>query len=65
VRGTGTAETDYIAGEIVLRGRLHGVATPVNELLQRLVNQLARERRPPGAWSEAEVLSQLATNAAG
>ncbi len=65
VRGTGAVETDYITGEIVLRGRLHGVPTPVNELLQLLANQLARDRRPPGAWSEAEVRAQLARNAAG
>jgi 2-dehydropantoate 2-reductase len=65
VRGTGTVETDYITGEIVLRGRLHGVATPVNELLQRLVNEMAREHRPPGAATEAQVLAQLEANAAG
>jgi 2-dehydropantoate 2-reductase len=65
VRGTGTVETDYITGEIVLRGRLHHVATPVNELLQRLVNEMARERRPPGAATEAQVLAQLDANAAG
>jgi 2-dehydropantoate 2-reductase len=59
VRATGSIETDYLTGEIVLRGRLHGVATPVNSLLQRLANQLARERRPPGEWSEADVLSML------
>jgi 2-dehydropantoate 2-reductase len=59
VRGTGTVETDYLTGEIVLQGRLNGVATPVNELLQQLANELARDRRPPGAWSEAEVLAQL------
>ncbi len=59
VRGTGSIETDYLTGEIVLRGRLHGVPTPANDLVQRLANQLARERRPPGAWSEAEVLAQL------
>ncbi len=64
VRGTGAVETDYITGEIVLRGRLHGVATPVNELLQRLANQMARERRPPGAATEAQVLAQLDANAA-
>lgn len=63
VRGTGTVETDYLTGEIVLRGRLHGVATPVNELLQRLVNEMARERRPPGAATEAQVLAQLEANA--
>jgi 2-dehydropantoate 2-reductase len=59
VRGSGSVETDYLTGEIVLQGRLHGVATPVNELLQRLANQLSRERRPPGAWSEDEVLAML------
>jgi 2-dehydropantoate 2-reductase len=60
-RGTGTIETDFLTGEIVLQGRLRGVAAPVNELLQRLANELARDRRPPGAWSEAEVLAQLET----
>ncbi|HEY1762363.1 MAG TPA: 2-dehydropantoate 2-reductase [Acidimicrobiales bacterium] len=64
VRGTGTVETDYITGEIVLRGRLCGVATPVNELLQRLANEMAREHRPPGAATEAQVLAQLEANAA-
>jgi 2-dehydropantoate 2-reductase len=59
VRATGRIETDYLTGEVVLRGRLHGVATPTNALLQRLANQLARERRPPGAWSEADVLAML------
>lgn len=59
VRATGSVETDYLTGEIVLRGRLHGVPTPTNSLVQRLANQLARERRPPGAWSEAAVLSML------
>lgn len=59
MRGTDAVETDYLTGEIVLQGRLVGVATPVNELLQRLANELARERRLPGAWSEAEVLALL------
>ncbi|MFP4513465.1 MAG: ketopantoate reductase family protein [Acidimicrobiales bacterium] len=34
-RGQGSVETDYLNGEIVLLGRLHGVATPCNALLQR------------------------------
>jgi 2-dehydropantoate 2-reductase len=58
-RATGTIETDYLTGEIVMQGRLHGVATPVNGLLQKLANQLAAERRPPGAWSEDEVVAML------
>ncbi len=34
-RGTGSIEADYLNGEIVLLGRLHGVPTPVNLMLQR------------------------------
>jgi 2-dehydropantoate 2-reductase len=40
-RGTGTIEADYLNGEIVLLGRLHGVPTPLNELLQRLATTFA------------------------
>jgi 2-dehydropantoate 2-reductase len=58
-RKTGRVETDYLTGEIVLRGRLLGVETPVNSLLQRLCNHLALERRAPGAWTEREVLTML------
>jgi 2-dehydropantoate 2-reductase len=47
-RGTGSVEADYLNGEIVLLGRLHGVPTPDNERIRRLANQYARERRPPG-----------------
>lgn len=48
-RGTGTIEADYLNGEIVLLGRLHGVPTPMNQKLQELASRLARERRPPGS----------------
>jgi 2-dehydropantoate 2-reductase len=58
-RGTGSLEADYLNGEIVLLGRLHGVPTPVNELLQRTANELARERRPPGSITAAELLLRL------
>ncbi len=54
-RGTGSIEADYLNGEIVLLGRLHGVPTPVNELLQRLANQFARDRRAPGSITDREV----------
>ena len=53
-RGTGSIEADYLNGEIVLLGREHGVPTPVNELLQRLANQFARDRRAPGSITAAE-----------
>ncbi|BBZ27406.1 2-dehydropantoate 2-reductase [Mycolicibacterium madagascariense] len=42
------AETDYLNGEIALLGRLHGVATPVNVGLQRMVARAVRDRRAPG-----------------
>jgi 2-dehydropantoate 2-reductase len=40
-------ETDYLNGEIVLLGRLHGVPTPINARMQRLVADAAREGRQP------------------
>ncbi|MFD3454749.1 ketopantoate reductase family protein [Streptomyces sp. NPDC058691] len=55
-RGTGTIEADYLNGEIALLGRLHGVPTPLNELLQRLATTFARERRPAGSLPLAELL---------
>lgn len=55
-RGTGTIESDYLNGEIVLLGRLHGVPTPVNETLQRVANTFAREHRPAGSLPVPELL---------
>lgn len=54
-RGTGTIETDLLNGEIVLLGRLHGVATPLNERLQDLAARAAREHWPPGSLSVDEI----------
>ncbi|MET7452049.1 2-dehydropantoate 2-reductase [Streptomyces sp. NPDC005574] len=62
-RGTGTIEADHLNGEIVLLGRLHGVPTPLNELLQRLANTFARERRAAGSMPLDELLA-LADEAA-
>ena len=58
-RGTGSIETDHLNGEIVLLGRLHGVPTPVNALVQRLANDAARRRTPPGSMTADEVLALL------
>ncbi|MER5639813.1 2-dehydropantoate 2-reductase N-terminal domain-containing protein [Kitasatospora sp. NPDC002227] len=54
-RGTGTIEADYLSGEAVLLGRLHGVPTPLNEALQRLANEFARTGRAAGSLTEAEL----------
>jgi 2-dehydropantoate 2-reductase len=58
-RGTGTIETDYLNGEVVLLGRRHGVPTPVNEALQRLAVAAAREGRPAGSVPLEEVQALL------
>ncbi|MHB1486300.1 MAG: ketopantoate reductase family protein [Acidimicrobiales bacterium] len=58
-RATGDIETDYLNGEIVLLGRLHGVATPANELLTGLARHMASGRRSPGTIPEAELLGRL------
>jgi len=59
-RGAGSIETDYLNGEIVLLGRLHGVPTPVNEGLCRLGRLLLAQRRPAGSLSLAEIESIIA-----
>ena len=48
-RGTRRIEADYLNGEIVLLGRLHGVPTPVNARLQAVANRLAYEGAAPGS----------------
>jgi 2-dehydropantoate 2-reductase len=48
-RGAGSVEADYLNGEIVLLGRLHGIATPVNEVLQEQANAAAQQRLAPGS----------------
>jgi 2-dehydropantoate 2-reductase len=58
-RQTGNIESDYLNGEIVLLGRLHGVPTPVNRLLQRLANEYARKRLPPGSLTLESLLQQI------
>ncbi|MFF9005394.1 ketopantoate reductase family protein [Streptomyces goshikiensis] len=62
-RGTGSIEADYLNGEIALLGRLHGVATPVNDTLRHAANIFAREGLPPGAMSVKD-LTALADEAA-
>jgi 2-dehydropantoate 2-reductase len=58
-RGTGTIETDYLNGEIVLLGRTHGIPTPVNQLLQGLAYRAASTGAPPGAMEASELLALL------
>lgn len=58
-RTTGDIETDYLNGEIVLLGRMHGIPTPANELLQRRARALAVTRDAPGANPAATILERI------
>jgi len=64
-RGSGAVEVDYLNGEVVLLGRLHGVPTPVNALVQRRVNEAAARREPPGLVDEAALLAELGITSGG
>ncbi len=60
VRGTGTVESDFLNGEIVLLGRLHGVPTPANEAARRLAVRAARGHVRPGSLTPAQFLEAVA-----
>ncbi|MFF3492555.1 ketopantoate reductase family protein [Streptomyces sp. NPDC002795] len=58
-RGAGSIEADYLNGEIALLGRLHGVPTPVNDVLQELANEAARAGRSAGETSVPDLLAAV------
>jgi 2-dehydropantoate 2-reductase len=62
-RGTGSIESDYLNGEIVLLGRLHGIRTPVNALLQALADRAARTGASPESLTAAGFERLLAAGA--
>jgi 2-dehydropantoate 2-reductase len=50
-RHTPTTEVDYLNGEIVWLGRMHGVPTPVNDALQRLMRKAVTDGAAPASLS--------------
>lgn len=58
-RGTGDIEADYLNGEIVRLGRLHGVPVPANAVMQRLATALARERGAVQSMDPREILALI------
>jgi 2-dehydropantoate 2-reductase len=60
MRNTGSSETDYLNGEIILLGHLHGIPTPANEVIQLYVDRLARLKQPPGTVDVEEVRAEIA-----
>ncbi len=61
-RQTHSVEADYLNGEVALLGRLYGINTPVNEVLQRLMKQAATAGRAPGTMT-VEDLENLCVSA--
>lgn len=55
MRGTGSIEVDYLNGEIVLLGTLHGVPTPLNRTVQRLASDAVRRGVMPGGTTPEEI----------
>lgn len=58
-RGTGSIETDYLNGEIVLLGRLHGIPTPANLVLQQMGVRLAKEGGAVGSYAVEEIRKRI------
>ena len=50
-RRLGSIETDYLNGEIVMLGRMHGISTPINAAIQQQARRLAHSNLPPGSMS--------------
>ena len=62
-RGTGSIESAYLNGEIILLGRLYGVETPANQILYELGLHAAHTGEPPGGRTEEELFELLAASA--
>lgn len=60
LRGAGSIETDWLNGEIVLLGRLHGVPTPANAFFLDLSARMLREGIPAGGMPRDAVEAGLA-----
>jgi 2-dehydropantoate 2-reductase len=58
-RGDVVTEVDWLNGEIVLLGRLHGVPTPVNAMLQRATREAAQQHVGARTLSAAALQSRL------
>jgi 2-dehydropantoate 2-reductase len=56
-RGLPSVETDYLNGEIVRLGRLHGVPTPVNAAIQAAMREVTRQSRAPRTLDPADLLA--------
>ena len=54
-RGGGTAEAEYLSGEIVRVAEHMGIDAPINRELTRIVMDMAAHREAPGRYTSAEL----------
>lgn len=54
-KGATSLETDYFNGEVIMLGRMYGIATPANLFLQQLAATMLREKTQPGMRTTAEL----------
>lgn len=59
-RGTGDIESVALNGEIALLGRLHGVPTPGNALVQAEALRLVAAGEPAGSRDQTDLLARIA-----
>ncbi len=58
-RGTGRTEAEFLNGEIVALGAAHGVPTPVNVTLLRVVTEMGAAGEPPASRDGAALLAAV------
>ncbi len=58
-RGTGNIEVEQLNGDVVMLGRALGIATPYNELLWRVADEMARKHEKPGKYSADELMTMV------
>lgn len=55
----GRTEVDYLNGEIVRLGEKHGIQTPLNSLMVKIVSRMAAERVQPGAYTVEQLREMI------
>lgn len=55
IRNTGDIEADFLNGEITLLGRLHGIPTPANDVVQKIGHKAAASGNPGDYCTLADI----------
>jgi len=58
-RETGNIEAEQLNGDVVILGRALRIATPFNELLWRIADEMARAGDKPGKYSAEELMAMV------